>query len=187
VETYTAKTFSGQRYSIWTMQSAYHNVPLVNGVMQKDGRQYTARDVHYDATDARASLSMDIAGAYPPEAALRSWQRVIALDRKNSVAVHDVYALASSKEPVRLTLMTCRQPDASAAGCVVLGVPSSGQKGRGAEIRYAADRFTAKAEEIPITDPQLQNSWGPKIWRIVLTSTAGSLAGDHTLTIMPSR
>ena len=29
VETYTAKTFSSQRYEIWTMQSAYHNLPSI--------------------------------------------------------------------------------------------------------------------------------------------------------------
>ncbi len=45
VETYTAKTFSAQRYEIWTMQSAYHNLPTVNGVMQGAGRQFEARDV----------------------------------------------------------------------------------------------------------------------------------------------
>ncbi len=34
VETYTAKTFSGSRYDIWTMQSAYHNLPTIGRVMQ---------------------------------------------------------------------------------------------------------------------------------------------------------
>ncbi|MCX6624562.1 MAG: heparinase II/III family protein, partial [Acidobacteria bacterium] len=34
VETYSAKTFSAQRYDIWTMQSAWHNLPTVDGVMQ---------------------------------------------------------------------------------------------------------------------------------------------------------
>src|SRR5579862_6849676 len=34
VEAYTAKTFSADRYSIWTMQSAYHNLPTVGGVTQ---------------------------------------------------------------------------------------------------------------------------------------------------------
>ena len=45
VETYTAKTFSPQRYDIWTMQSAYHNLPTVNGVMQGAGREFEARNV----------------------------------------------------------------------------------------------------------------------------------------------
>ncbi len=47
VETYTAKTFSAQRYDIWTMQSAFHNLPTINGVMQAAGRQYEARDVTF--------------------------------------------------------------------------------------------------------------------------------------------
>ena len=32
VETYTRKTFSPQRYEIWTMQSGYHSLPTINGV-----------------------------------------------------------------------------------------------------------------------------------------------------------
>ena len=60
VETYTAKTFSGSRYDIWTMQSAFHNLPTMNGVMQKNGRDFRAKDVRYEAGDARAVFSLDI-------------------------------------------------------------------------------------------------------------------------------
>jgi len=73
VETYTRKTFSATRYEIWTMQSQYHNLPTVNGVMQQDGRAFRASDVAYESSDARARLSLNIAGAYPPVAGLRSW------------------------------------------------------------------------------------------------------------------
>ena len=45
VEVYTAKTFSARRYEIWTMQSAYHNLPTINGVQQKEGPAFRARDV----------------------------------------------------------------------------------------------------------------------------------------------
>jgi hypothetical protein len=169
------------------MQSAYHNVPTVNGVSQKDGRQYAARDVAYTASDARASLSMDIAGAYPPEAALKSWRRDVSLDRKNGVEVHDTYVMTASKEPLRLTVMTCREPDVSDAGRVKLSRSDRGGEGRAAEIRYPSDRFTARAEEITITDPQLRTSWGDRIWRITLTSTSASLTGEHILKITPSR
>ena len=51
VETYTAKTFSPQRYEIWTMQSAFHNCPTIDGVMQSAGRQFAASDVAYRAGD----------------------------------------------------------------------------------------------------------------------------------------
>ena len=37
VGTYTRRTFSSERYSIWTMQSNYHNLPLINGVAQRFG------------------------------------------------------------------------------------------------------------------------------------------------------
>ena len=187
VETYTSKTFSAQRYSIWTMQSAYHNVPTVNGVSQKDGRRFAAREVEYTATDARASLSMDIAGAYPPESAIGSWRRMVSLDRTNAVEIHDTYALTAMKEPVRISLMTCREPDVSAAGRIQLSRSLRGGEGTAAEIRYPPDRFTARAEEISITDPQLQSSWGNRIWRIILTSTSLSLTGEHILKITPSR
>ena len=42
VEDYTAKTFSAERYTIWTMQSAYHNLPTVGGVMQSAAKQLIA-------------------------------------------------------------------------------------------------------------------------------------------------
>lgn len=32
VGTYTRQTFSSERYTIWTMQSNYHNLPMINGV-----------------------------------------------------------------------------------------------------------------------------------------------------------
>ena len=67
VETYSAKTFSPQRYEIWTMQSAFHNLPTIDGAMQAPGKEYAARDVAYRATDAAAELSLDIAAAYPED------------------------------------------------------------------------------------------------------------------------
>ncbi|HKP15653.1 MAG TPA: heparinase II/III family protein, partial [Gemmatimonadaceae bacterium] len=70
VETYTAKTFSAKRYEIWTMQSAFHNLPTINGVQQKDGAAFRARDVRHAANATRASLSMDLAAAYPADAAV---------------------------------------------------------------------------------------------------------------------
>ncbi len=57
---YTRQTFSSERYSIWTMQSSYHNLPEVNGAMQHDGAQYRAEDF----VSENGITSMDIAKAY---------------------------------------------------------------------------------------------------------------------------
>lgn len=52
VGSYTQKTFSKDRYDIWTMQSQYHNVPSFidsdgNIIMEHDGEEYRATDVEY--------------------------------------------------------------------------------------------------------------------------------------------
>ena len=40
VGTYTKQTFGKDRYTIWTMQSNYHNLPMINGISQKFGQDY---------------------------------------------------------------------------------------------------------------------------------------------------
>ena len=67
---YTSKTFSPRRYEIWTMQSAWHNLPVVNGVDQQDGAAFRAREVVFTPGRDAVRFSLDIAPAYPPEAKL---------------------------------------------------------------------------------------------------------------------
>ena len=43
--TYTAQTFSSKRYDHWAFQSAFHNLPTINGVMQGVGRSFAASRV----------------------------------------------------------------------------------------------------------------------------------------------
>src|SRR2546423_15565454 len=122
VETYSAKTFSAQRYEIWTMQSAYHNLPTINGVMQGAGREFQAKGVSFDETANRVTFSADIAAAYPAEAGVRRWQRRVTLDRKTpAVELEDSYELTQWKEPARLSLMTSLRVDTSRPGEVRLG------------------------------------------------------------------
>ena len=83
VETYSRKTFSPQRYELWTMQSAYHSLPTIDGVQQSPGEQFAARDVRYHAEDSYAEFALDIAGAYPPEAGLKRWLRTIRLESRS--------------------------------------------------------------------------------------------------------
>ena len=79
---YTAKTFSKDRYSIWTMQSGYHNLPQINGTDQKDGKQYAAKMIsHKDGL-----LCLDIAGAYPESAGVKSWKRTVTASKSGITA-----------------------------------------------------------------------------------------------------
>jgi hypothetical protein len=81
VGVYTRQTFGPDRYEIWTMQSSWHNVPEVDGIAQAPGHEYAARQVQGLLSPGAAELSLDLAGAYPAKAGIRSWHRTMRLDR----------------------------------------------------------------------------------------------------------
>ena len=83
VETYTRKTFSYQRYEIWTMQSQYHNVPTINGKMQQPGREYCASDVRYSMTDGNVTFSVDIQKLIRKDAGVKYYNRTYRMYRGN--------------------------------------------------------------------------------------------------------
>src|SRR5438270_4605373 len=89
------------------MQSACHNCPTIDGVMQSAGRQFAASNVHYRADGATTELKLDIASAYPKEANLAHWTRTLRLDgAKNEIEISDDYALTKAVRIVTLSLMT---------------------------------------------------------------------------------
>ena len=143
---YTAKTFSDDRYSIWTMQSQYHNLPQINGIDQKDGKEYAAKVVsHKDG-----QLTLDIAGAYPVEAAVKSWKRTV-LAMKSGISMTEDYELSEYRQPTCLMLMTLD--------------PEALQR-----IHFDANQLSATIEDISDKlDPLLQHMWGQKMYRIILS------------------
>lgn len=94
-EAYTAKTFSPQRYEIWTMQSLYHNVPVINGIAQKEGGRYKAKNSIFNADKSKVTFSTEISGAYPSEANVKNWTRTYTLLRGKSFSISDKYELNS--------------------------------------------------------------------------------------------
>lgn len=163
VGTYTAATFDHRRYTIWMMQSEFHNLPVINGMGQKDGGKYRSRDVRYADNGRVMDFSMDIAGAYPAEAACRSWMRGYRFDRaKNTVAVTDSYDLSQVKGPVALNFLTC--------GTVKLGKTIEITAGdRMLRMTLDASKYAMKAEAVELTDPRLVKTWGEKLTLITLT------------------
>ncbi len=164
VEAYTAKTFSPQRYEIWTMQSAYHNCPTIDGVMQAAGRQYAASDVACRSTDAMAEFRLDLANAYPKEANLESWKRALRLDRvKNEIEIADAYALKKGAQVITLTLMTPCRVTQEGPGKLSLAVAS----GNKVSVSYDA-ALTPTVEEVRLEDANLRAVWGERLYRILL-------------------
>jgi hypothetical protein len=172
-ETYSAKTFSARRYEIWTMRSAYHNCPLINGVEQEAGRRYTARDVAYRPTPSGPELRMDLAAAYPPPARVQKWERRWRLDRrKNTITVEDEWVLQGGGR-IELVLMTAAEAVAS-PGRVAIG--------ESIQVEHEPD-WKAVIEPIDVTDEALRRSWGNRVWRVRLTQLEAPEHGRSILTI----
>ena len=183
VETYTAKTFSRNRYDIWTMQSAYHNLPTIGGVMQAAGREYAARDVSCSLSDAAAEMRLDIAGAYPAEAGIQSWKRLLRLDRrKQAIQIEDEYSLQRQPGKITLTLMTtCRI--AKGPGALTLSAEGFRQP---VQVRYSPSSLSPVIEEIRTEDARLKPVWGGLIYRILLVDNSPRQTGRYSLVISQS-
>lgn len=182
VEAYTAKTFSPQRYTIWTMQSAFHNLPTIGGVMQHNGVRFRATDRRYSSNGDRATYSFNIADAYPEEAGVKSWVRNVTLDRKlNKVVVEENFQLDRAV-PVSLSVMTPRTVT-PAPGALTLAL-ASGQS-KATLLKYDAAAFAPDVETIQLKDAGLRMSWGPQIYRILLNSTRSVSSGRWTYEFVP--
>ena len=176
VETYTRKTFSAQRYEIWTMQSAYHNLPTINGVMQGEGREFAARDVHYTMDDDFAQLQLDITEAYLPEANIEKWTRTIRLNRGSEILITDEFDLRKKTKDIDLTLMTGCKITLNEPGKITLQYinKSPAEPKVSLNVFFDAEQLTPKFETMPINDKRLKNVWGDKITRILLQANSAA-------------
>ncbi|MBW6425990.1 heparinase II/III-family protein [Rhizobium sp. XQZ8] len=153
VETYTAKTFSAQRYDIWTMQSAFHNLPTFGGVMQSDGAGFAARDVEVVFSEVAARVSLDISSAYSADAKVRSYRRIVTLRRGQDIEIDDVH---DGDLLAVLSLMTAVQPAVDGRTIQLEGLGHIEMDGVGA----------IEVDEIDIEDARLRISWPSKIYRL---------------------
>jgi hypothetical protein len=181
---YTARTFSNKRYELWFTQSQYHNLPIINEIGQKEGREFEAKNVKSQINDKEARLEMDIAAAYPKEAGITNWNRIVTLNRsKNQVELTDDYVLATKPSSLKQVFMTICEVDYSKKGRIVL----KGDKNAELTLKYDPSVWTVSTE-FPSTEgmeySSFKTKWnGHKVQRIVLTNTALMQKGKYNFTI----
>ena len=179
VGVYTRKTFSPERYTIWTMQSGYHNLPTVNGIQQKDGRQYRAANADCRMDASAAALSVELQDAYPREAGLSRYRRTSTLSRdgKASVTVRDDYVFTSDGNTVELSLMLWKEPHISGHSLTVAIDDETIFR-----IDFAPS-FSARVEKLELDDTRLQAVWGECVYRVLLSAGAVGQEMSSTVTI----
>jgi len=179
VGSYTAKTFSAQRYDIWTMQSLYHNLPAINGVAQKEGGKFKATGAQFNAEKNNVDFSVDIAQAYPAEANVASWVRSYSLQRaKQQFVISDRYRLNSVAAGGSVNFVTDLESHLEKPGLMIL---------KGADfavsLTYDPKKVSAKVETVAIDDNKLSNAWGPELHRLVFEMTGQKTNGGLSFTV----
>lgn len=176
VEVYRRNFFSSDRYKIWTMQSQYHNLPTINGVMQHEGGSFAARDVSF-STGQTDTLVMDIAGAYPAGAAVERYVRRAELDReKKQVRITDTWRLVKT-ESLEMHFMTPARPQSTEDGLLI---PAGGGN---VLLVYDTAHWAAEVETRYLTDAKLTASWGNEMNRVVLKYLGLEKEGTAVFTI----
>jgi hypothetical protein len=175
VGTYTRQTFSDERYTIWTMQSNYHNLPMINGIAQVPGAEYRSRNVKFDP--AKSIFSLDLAGAYPAEALVEIWQRTYQLQPKGGLALQDEFKLNKAKKPNQLNFLSWGKPDVSVSGMVVFE-----KEGVRLKMTYDPAQFEPSVEVVSLTDKRLSNVWGDQVYRLSLNAKKLQLSGKYKIT-----
>ncbi len=178
VETYCQKTFSDQRYEIWTMQSQYHNVPSFGGFLQQAGEPYAASRVSCCMDDTRAALTMELAGAYRMAGSshgcirtsegrlalkdgadqIRSYIRSVSLTKGETITIEDSY---DGDLPAVLNLMTKIQPSISR-----ISEDTWTLRFTGLALCTLTGASSVETEAVPLADPKLRDVWGEEVYRV---------------------
>ena len=165
---YTRDTFGPNRYTIWTMQSNYHNLALFDGMGEMQGQNYASADEVYSAEDK--SISMEIGGAYPKSYGINSYKRHVAL-KDGVVTITDDISLATEKE-IDLILMTHRRPEEVDGGLILA---------EGCHLTYP-DGMEYSCEEVDPVGMDAESRWGtPVLFRLHFKTRA--TGGTYRFTI----
>lgn len=177
-EQYTAKTFSSGRYEIWTMQSGYHNLPVINGIEQMQGAGFKAGNSTFKADSRSAVFSTDISGAYPKEAMVKSWIRSCSLIRDKNFTISDRFELTGKSGSVTSSNLITY--------CKVTQIKPG-------LLRFEGDGFTLnmsynpkivipEIEFLEVTDASLKRYWPDGVTRVILKFVNPRLKGSHFVT-----
>ncbi|MHC4171455.1 MAG: heparinase II/III domain-containing protein [Planctomycetota bacterium] len=176
--TYARQTFSADRYQIWLMQSAYHNLPTVNGVMQEAGRRYAAGSIQYESNEGYVQLKMNIAPAYPQEAGVKTWFRTVRLNRGRDIQVVDSFELKEESRNIIQNLITPCLIVQDKPGTLVL---RDCEKQTELILQYDPHRLAIQTETISLDDDRLLQIWGSRLHRILLKSKSAARRDTWTL------
>ena len=186
--TYTQRTFNNKRYEIWFNCSDYHNLPTVNGVNQFASIEHRASHVSYKPGQ-NPSFTVDIAKAYPAEAAINQWKRTVELQRGKQVQISDAIDLGKAESIVQ-HIMTCYPAEIKKAGEIIVRYHPKDGKQMNFIIAYDPAQMEASVEKIKLDLPEdvgVLAKWGDVIHRINFQVKKPKNKDIFTFRVMPEK
>ena len=150
---YTATTFSAARYTLWNVQAVWHNLPVVGGFEQREGREHAAENV----VCTPDGMELDISAAYDSEAGVEQLKRSFTL-RVDGLNLADEGRLRIPREITWVFLLRDKpewKDEQITAGKLMITCPAG---------------LVFSAEEKPVTDPRMARNWPGSLWRVKLRS-----------------
>jgi hypothetical protein len=165
------------------MQSQYHNLPTINGILQVAGTEFAARDVSYASDEGSVRFSMDISRCYPATAAVDSWQRIYEFKRSKELSITDSYRLKEIKGITSWNFITCLKPQITSSGYITLSSNGKYSTDRKIMLRFPNEEFSVRFEEI-VMAPADGYQWESNLYRIVFIPNLVNFSNRYRFTIM---
>jgi hypothetical protein len=160
----TAKSINiDDRYSIWTNQSAWHNLPTINGRMENKGANHRATAFQYSSNENEVSVSMNLAYAYELSAGIDDWTRTYTFNRKKGLDISDRFMLNKIEGETFVSFIALSKPQISKPGVVTFVV-----EGKIYEFDYRSDIFSIEINEVNTESDTQLKEWGSNLYRIIL-------------------
>lgn len=170
---YTKRTFSSERYTIWSTASDYHNCAIFNGIPQREGRNYRSSTEKYDETTGK--LTLDLTAAYPVESDIERYTRSAVLEN-GVVTIEDDVTLKNAGT-VAFTFLVTQAPESvtengfTLSGRTVSFDPS---------LEYRLEELTCDWQEVS----NIPSNWDTDVMRrIVLSSKEKTKSKKYIITV----
>ena len=150
---YTAKTFSEDRYTLWNVRASWHNLPMIGGQEEREGKEHAARNVRCTPD----GLELNLEAAYDDAAGIRELKRSFALDGQG-LRLTDEGRLETAQEVTWIFLLRNRP------------VWNAGRVIAGNLVINCPEGLEFTAEERQVTDARMARSWPGSLWRVRLRS-----------------
>lgn len=191
-QTYDAKTFGPERYTLWQNNSMYHNVPYINGYMQEpyvksytDERteaKFRATEVKSNNSPATTQFSLETKEAYPSAAGINFWKRTHTLFRKNKIVIEENFSLNTIKDSTYISFMLPKEPRLIEGKVEIYSVANEKFN-----LEYDKNIWKPIFEKISIYDERMTSSWGNAIYRLRFLYISPQKENKSAFTVKPKK